>query len=1378
MSNNQRYRVLIIDDSQEDRSTYRRYLQKDINESFEVIEADSAEFGLEICQKCLPDVILLDYLLPDVDGLTFLEILNQQLGESCIPVVMLTGHGNEMVAIQAMKRGVADYLIKGNLTSEILCRTVNHAIAQFQLQQQLSQQQKQQQLIGEIALRIRQSLNLEEILQTTVNEVRQLIKVDRVIIFEFNTDWGGKVTFESVLDEKFAILPFNIYDPCIGEHYVEPFKQGAVTAKADIYTADISPCHVEFLKKLQVRANLVIPILKNNELWGLLVAHHCTAPREWLTHEIHLLQQIAVQVGIAIQQANLLEQVQKSAIRTQILFKTAFDGIVILDEQGKVLDANPRFAEMLGYSLEETQKLSVFDWDAQFSVQEIQGLLQNFESGILETCHRRKDGSIFNVEISTYLVEQQENSLRCCFCRDITERKQAIFALQESESRFRALADAMFEGIIIQENGKVIEVNDGFTKMSGYAPEEVIGKSITNFMTPESSIIVQQYIENHYERPYEITGIHKNGTFINLEVVAKHSLYQGREVRIAALRNITQRKQIEESLKQSEARLRLAQIASNSGVWDWDLVNNKLIWSPEYYQLYGLDPNTEANYENWLRCVHPDDRELVSQQTLSALEDDNTHLRVEFRVIQSGQIRWFAGIGQVIRDEQQNPLRMIGITLDITEQKQTEIALQQLNTELEQRVAERTEKLTKVNEDLSKLVKQLQTLQTETEDLYNNAPCGYHSLDAEGTFVRINNTELRWLGYSREEILYKKKFKDFLKAESLLIFQEHFPRFIQQGKIKNLEFQLIHQDGSTRWVNVNSIAIRDEAGNFLMSRTSLFDITERKQAIVNLQKQIKRNQLLWHINQAIRQSLDLNTILETATAEVRKTIGVDRVAVYQFNENWSGDFIAESVGDRWIKLVEPMVCNIWEDTYLQETKGGRFQNNEILTVNNIYTADLQPCHIELLEQFQAKAYAIAPIFVNNSLWGLLGIYQNAAPYAWDTWEIDLLKQIANQLAIAIQQSQLYSRLQIELQERKQTEVILREAERRWRSLLENVQLIVVGLDQSGDINYVNPFFLELSGYQESEVLGKNWFENFLPFSHQQSLQVIFSDVLHHSAYPYYKNSILTKSGEEKMIAWNNTVLKDANGNPIGTISIGEDITERQKVEAVKDEFIGIVSHELRTPLMSIQMSLGLLQTDVYAKKPEKAKRMIDIAFTDTKRLVNLVNDILDLERLESGRVNLEKTVCWATDLIQQAVNGTQAIATQQNITFEIIPNNVIVWAAADSIIQTLTNLLSNALKFSPAHSVIQLQATYQENYALFQVRDQGRGIPEDKLEAIFGRFQQVDASDSREKGGTGLGLSICRSIVEKHGGKIWAESVLGQGSTFCFTLPISGESEL
>jgi signal transduction histidine kinase len=149
-----------------------------------------------------------------------------------------------------------------------------------------------------------------------------------------------------------------------------------------------------------------------------------------------------------------------------------------------------------------------------------------------------------------------------------------------------------------------------------------------------------------------------------------------------------------------------------------------------------------------------------------------------------------------------------------------------------------------------------------------------------------------------------------------------------------------------------------------------------------------------------------------------------------------------------------------------------------------------------------------------------------------------------------------------------------------------------------------------------------------------------------------------------------------------------------------------------------------------------------------------------------------KEVCDATALIQQSVDAMQALAESAAINLCLSPVSAQVWAAPDSIIQTLTNLLSNAIKFSPSNTTITLTAQPQSDHVLFQVKDQGRGIPVDKLEAIFGRFQQVDASDSRSKGGTGLGLAICQSIVQQHGGRIWAESTLGEGSSFYFTLPV------
>jgi signal transduction histidine kinase len=204
--------------------------------------------------------------------------------------------------------------------------------------------------------------------------------------------------------------------------------------------------------------------------------------------------------------------------------------------------------------------------------------------------------------------------------------------------------------------------------------------------------------------------------------------------------------------------------------------------------------------------------------------------------------------------------------------------------------------------------------------------------------------------------------------------------------------------------------------------------------------------------------------------------------------------------------------------------------------------------------------------------------------------------------------------------------------------------------------------------------------------------------------------------------------------------------------------------------------LGLLSNGTLEDEPDTARHMLQIALEQSERLVRLINDILDLERLEAQKVALSKQWCDAATLMQQAVNGLQAIADENQITLSLTTAPVRVWADPDRIVQTLVNLISNAIKFSPAGSTVTLTVEDQGDRVLFQVCDRGRGIPADMLETIFGRFQQVDASDARDKGGTGLGLAICRNIVQQHGGQIWVNSTLGEGSCFYFTVPIPIES--
>ena len=956
----------------------------------------------------------------------------------------------------------------------------------------LRRQSQQQQLVIDMSQRIRRSLNLPDILQTTVDEVRQFLQCDRVIIFQFSPGWGGTTLVESIADGWIEILSLQIYDPCIGEEYVEPFKQGLVTVKSDIYNSGISPCHIEFLENLQVRANLVVPILLDDNLWGLLAAHHCAAPRQWQSSEIILLQQLASQVGIAIQQSALFAQgqtelaerkqaefaLQESEEKLRLFIKYAPASIVMFDREMRYIAASQQ-------------------WVDEYQLHSIESIIGRS-----------------HYEVFPHLPEKWK------------EKHQRGMA---------GLIEKCDEDLFIQADG--------------------------------SEVWLRWEIHPWYQSDGEVCGI------------------------MLFSENITQRKLAEITLHQNKARLKLAQKSSNSAVWDWDIVNNTTFWSEEYYQLYQIDPTIEPKYENWLSFIHPEDREQMNQQTLQALEE-GSELRIEFRVILSDGIHWFASIGQVFCNDENQPTRMIGIEIDITKRKQAEIALVQLNTELEERVAQRTSELTIANELLQESLEQqkqaeieLQKYIREIEDLYDNAPCGYHSLDSEGNIIRINDTELNWLGYTREEILHKK-YSYFLTPESNKIFQNNFPQFKKQGWINNLEFELIARNAITRWISLNATAIKDEAGNFVMSRSTLFDITDRKRA-----------------ESALRES-----------------------------------------EEKFRQLAE----NIQDVFWMTDA-----QSQEILYVSPIYETIWQRSRTSLYE---------------NSLSWLDAIHQ------------DDIQRVKNAYLELIQTGEYDEKYRI----------IRPDASIRW---------------------------------------------------------------IRDRAFP-----IRNEAGEIVRIA-----------------GIAEDITEQQKVEQMKSEFIGIVSHELRTPLTAIKMSLGLLKSGIYNKKPEKYQRMMDIALIDTNRLVNLVNDILDLERLDSGRAVLEKNSCKAADLMQQAVDGVQPLAAGQEITLTINPTNAEVWAAADAIIQTLTNLLSNAIKFSPPNSTITLSAEVQSKFVLFQVCDRGRGIPPDKLEAVFGRFQQVDASDARDKGGTGLGLAICRSIIEQHGGEIWVESILGEGSTFCFTLPLPQE---
>ena len=293
------------------------------------------------------------------------------------------------------------------------------------------------------------------------------------------------------------------------------------------------------------------------------------------------------------------------------------------------------------------------------------------------------------------------------------------------------------------------------------------------------------------------------------------------------------------------------------------------------------------------------------------------------------------------------------------------------------------------------------------EELYNNLPCGYHSLDKNGRFVRINDTELQMLGYSREEVL-GRKFSDLISPESLPTFQKNFSIFKHRGWINDLEIQMRCKNGMILPVALSTRMVKDEAGNYLMSNSIVVDISERKQteAILN-QQQVAREHLLAEMTQAIHQTFDVELILQTAVDRVRKLLQTDRVLIFSFHPDWSGKVVTESVTSGWNAILESEFTDpCFEERYVEPYRQGR-----VSAIPDLPASDVELCYKELMAQLQVRAHLVVPILQREDLWGLLIIHHCCAPRQWLPKEIKLLQQLTAQLGIAIQQAELLQSLQ-------------------------------------------------------------------------------------------------------------------------------------------------------------------------------------------------------------------------------------------------------------------------------------------------------------------------------------------------------------------------------
>ena len=412
-----------------------------------------------------------------------------------------------------------------------------------------------------------------------------------------------------------------------------------------------------------------------------------------------------------------------------------------------------------------------------------------------------------------------------------------------------------------------------------------------------------------------------------------------------------------------------------------------------------------------------------------------------------------------------------------------------------------------------------------------------------------------------------------------------------------------------------------------------------------------------------------------------------------------------------------------------------------------------------------RFYAGVPVLTpQGHRLGALGVL-DTEPRELQPRQISLLRRLSGQAAALLQARLAALQLRAAMAERDAHEVALRESEARFRRLAD-ATTDGIAISEGGRIIAVNDSFCRMFRTRESDAMGRHPMEFVAPESR--------ADVGRRVATRFeglYEAAGIRPDGTTFPIEVSSREIDFERRT--SRVALVRDVSERREVDRLKSEFVSVVSHELRTPLTSIRGSLGLLEGGAVGVLPPRAAELTRIARVNADRVIRLVSDILDLEKMAAGKLELRLATLDPAGVIAAAVEGADGMAAQRGVRLRAETQGTAPCLRGDfdRLVQVLTNLLSNAIKFSPEGGEVVVRASAAPAGVRLAVVDRGPGIPPHLIGKLFQRFGQLDASDTRPQNGSGLGLVISRSIVEQHGGTMGVESTPGVRTTFWMELP-------
>lgn len=763
---------------------------------------------------------------------------------------------------------------------------------------------------------------------------------------------------------------------------------------------------------------------------------------------------------------------------------------------------------------------------------------------------------------------------------------------------------------------------------------------------------------------------------------------------------------------------------------------------------------------------------------------------------------------KAIRDESGNILYYEGSVEDITESRKAE-------------------------EELIKTKARLEYLLTSCPAvIYTCEPRGHYKT----TFMSSNIKEI--LGYLPEDFIDSPTFwETIIHPEEKDRVIADFKGTVQTGYYSDV-YRVKHKNGYYCWMFEENKLIKDDLGNPIEIIGYWTNITDRKEAEEELRESEKRfrqlvetspdgitltdltGQILIMNNQGLKmlgyheqELLNMNSFdlivpedQELAyenmlkTLKLGKTEGLEYTIIRKDGSHFPVELNATVIFDddgnprnfmatirditerrqteealraseaRWRALVDHA-----PDIILTVDKKGRilFINNPPagLTREEVLNTSVfdyvEPQYREVVQQ------SIESVFQT----GLPTDYEIAArgPYDQVSW-------YATHLGPLIRNGEVHAVTLItrDITDRKIAEIALRAERDQAQKYLDVVGVIIVAIDKNQDITLINKKGCEFLGFQEEEIIGKNWFDNFIPQRIQKDVKAVFNQLMVGEVEPveFFENSVLTKSGEERTITWHNIVLKDDEGNIIGTLSSGEDITEKKKLEKVRIElekhrenFIWMTSHELRTPITVILGYTEFFQRHFEELDRNRIERILKVMRNNIDRLERLTTDVTMVSKIERGFLEIDKKELKLKHFLKEAVETYEHLLGEQFIFNAPIEESITIELDKDRIQQILDNILNNAIKNTHAkHRRILMNVEAFSNEIQIVITDNGAGVRPENLERIFNQFLSIETEYSAC--GTGIGLFISREIINAHDGTISAHSDgIGHGAQFIISLP-------